>query len=136
MPDRRTALQGKDLPALMYAQLYSGPPEASSLVEGVPPALDAVIARGMAKDPKDRFPTAGALAAAAREALLAEAPTPQMTELQHTWTEIPDPTWQAATAAAAWQGMVEPPGPEPEPAGDRSAKGVSYSPPESLKWQR
>src|ERR1700678_1986102 len=81
---------GKDLPALMYAQLYSGPPQASSLAEGVPPALDAVIARGMAKDPKDRFPTAGMLAAAAREALLAEAPTPLMTELQApTWTEIP-----------------------------------------------
>ena len=40
---------GKDLPALIYAQLYAGPPPASSLVEGVPPALDAVIAHGMAK---------------------------------------------------------------------------------------
>jgi YVTN family beta-propeller protein len=102
---------GRDLPALMYAQLNSDPPEASSLVEGIPPALDAVIARGMAKVPKDRFPTAGALAAAAREALLAEPPIPQMAELPaHTWTEIPDPA------------------PEPEPAGDRSAKDVSYSP--------
>jgi len=120
---------GRDLPALMYAQLNLGPPQASSLVDGVPPALDAVIARGMAKDPEDRFQTAGALAAAAREALLAEAPIPQMTELQpHTWTEMPDPTWQAATAAAAWQDVAEPPGPEPEPAGDRSAKGVPYSP--------
>jgi YVTN family beta-propeller protein len=124
---------GRDLPALMYAQLNSGPPEASSLVEGVPPAFDAVIARGMAKDPKDRFPTAGALAAAAREALLAEAPTPQMTELPpHTWTEIPDPTWQPTTAAAAWQGVAEPPGPEPEPAGDRSAKDVAYSPTQTM----
>ena len=119
---------GRELPALMYAQLYYPPPEASSLVEGVPPALDAVIARGMAKDPKDRFPTAGALAAAAREALLAEAPTPQMMELQHTWTEIPDPTWQAATAAAAWQGVAEPPGPEPEPAGEPATRAVPYIP--------
>jgi YVTN family beta-propeller protein len=106
---------GRDLPALMYAQLYFGPPEASSLVEGLPPALDAVIARGMAKDPKDRFQTAGALAAAAREALLTEAPTPQM-ELQHTWTEMPEPTRQAAPAAA-WPEVAEPPGPEPEPPG-------------------
>ena len=72
--------RGKDLPALMYAQLYYGPPQVSSLVEGIPPALDAVIARGMAKDPNDRFPTAGALAAAARAALLNEAPGPTVRE--------------------------------------------------------
>jgi serine/threonine-protein kinase len=118
----------RDLPALMYAQLYFGPPEASSLVEGVPRALDAVIARGMAKDPKDRFATAGALAAAASEALLAEPPIPAMTELPPpTWTEIPDPAGQAETAAAAGQGVAKRPGPEPEPAGDRSAQGVPYS---------
>jgi YVTN family beta-propeller protein len=86
----------RDLPALMYAQLNSDPPEASSLVEGVPPALDAVIARGMAKDPKERFATAGALAAAAREALLVDAPIPEpipeMTELPPpASTGIPDP---------------------------------------------
>src|SRR5580704_4213011 len=92
---------GRELPALMYAQLYYPPPAASGLVEGVPPALDAVIARGMAKDRKDRFQTAGALAAAAREALLAETPTPEVMELQHTWTEIADPTWPAAAQTVA-----------------------------------
>ena len=117
---------GKDLPALIYAQLYSGPPPASSLVEGVPPALDAVIARGMAKDPQDRFPTAGMLAAAAREALLTEAPTlpppPPMTELPApTWTDVPPPRWEAATSLDAWQGVAEPAVPEAEPAGDHFA---------------
>ena len=117
----------KDLPALMYAQLYYGPPEASGLVEGVPPALDTVIARGMAKDPADRIPTAGALAAAAADALLTEAPAPSplMAELQ-------TPTWQAASALAAWQGVAEPPGPESEPAGNRSAQGIPHGPTQTM----
>jgi YVTN family beta-propeller protein len=67
---------GNDLASLRYAHLNSSPPQASSLVEGVPPALDAVIARGMAKDPADRFSSAGALAAAAQEALLLGALSP------------------------------------------------------------
>jgi YVTN family beta-propeller protein len=128
---------GKELPALMYAQLYYPPPAASSLVEGVPPALDAVIARGMAKDPNDRFPTAGALAAAAREALLAEAPTPQMTELHHTGTELPGPTWhEAATAAAVRPGMAQPPDPDPEPAGDPATQSVPYTPMQTVAAYR
>src|SRR6185437_9045539 len=116
--------KGKDLPALLYAQVFSDPPQASSLVEDVPRALDAVIARGMAKDPKDRFATAGALAAAAREALPGEAPPPVAEPPAQTWTESPAPTWPPAPAATAWPGAANPPSPAPEPSGDRFARSV------------
>src|SRR5690242_19405440 len=48
---------GNDLPSLLYAHLHLEPPRPSELVEGVPPELDSVVARGMAKRPDDRFAT-------------------------------------------------------------------------------
>lgn len=48
--------------ALMNAHLYSPPPRVTALRPDLPAGLDAVIARGMAKDPRDRYPTCGALA--------------------------------------------------------------------------
>ncbi|GAA2544124.1 hypothetical protein GCM10010210_13640 [Pseudonocardia hydrocarbonoxydans] len=60
---------GDDLPSLMYAHLFTEPPRPSTLVEGLPPEIDAVVARGMAKQVDDRFATPTALVGAAREAL-------------------------------------------------------------------
>ena len=106
---------GKDLPALIYAHLYSSPPRASGLAEGVPTALDAVIARGMAKNPARRFPSAGLLAAAAREALLTEEPVPAMTQLSAPgWSETSAPAWEIGVTA--WQSVAPPPEPELPPA--------------------
>ncbi|WP_138757363.1 protein kinase domain-containing protein [Modestobacter altitudinis] len=69
--------RGDDLPALMHAHLYGTPARVSSLVPGIPPALDAVVARGLAKDREDRYPGPLELAAAAREALRTTEPLPQ-----------------------------------------------------------
>ncbi|MEU2101202.1 protein kinase [Nocardia sp. NPDC019255] len=53
----------------MHAHLMAAPPRAGSVCVGIPAALDAVIARGMAKEPDERYPTAGEFAAAARVAI-------------------------------------------------------------------
>ena len=55
--------------AVMLAHLQQPPPRVTDLVPTLPPAMDAVIAIAMAKDPAARFPTATALADAAINAL-------------------------------------------------------------------
>ena len=52
--------------AKMYAHLNDPPPAVSQAAPHVPPALDPVIERALAKDPADRYPSAGDMARAAR----------------------------------------------------------------------
>lgn len=104
----------QELPALIYSHLYSSCPRASSLVDGIPLALDDVIARGMAKDPGDRFQTAGQLAAAARDALLAEEYPPGTEPRDGRQGVIPASAWVSATET--WQSARQPPDPGVKPA--------------------
>lgn len=60
---------GEGLSTLMYAHVHLAPPPASRQQPGVPAALDEVIARGMAKDPIQRFASASQLANAANNAV-------------------------------------------------------------------
>ncbi len=54
---------------LVTAHLMDPIPQPSAVRSGIPKAFDAVIARGMAKKPEDRYASAGDLALAAHEAL-------------------------------------------------------------------
>ena len=55
--------------AIAMAHLHDPPPSASAIRPELPAAVDAVLARGMAKRPDDRYPTSEAFALALREAL-------------------------------------------------------------------
>ena len=66
--------------AQLWAHVNAPPPAPSQLVGSLPIAIDAVIARGMAKNPQDRYVSATDLARACSEALDVaiplSAPTP------------------------------------------------------------
>lgn len=66
--------------SLLYAHLKDPPPKVTARRPDFPEAVDAVIARGMAKRPQDRHPSCGELAAALRTAVapaaLERAPPP------------------------------------------------------------
>ena len=55
--------------AVAMAHLKDPPPSAVSLRPSLPPGVDAVLARGLAKDPEARYPTCAAFVAALLEAL-------------------------------------------------------------------
>jgi hypothetical protein len=55
---------------LVAAHIASPPPRPSAVNPRLPAAMDDVVARGMAKDPDDRYGTAGALSRGAQRALL------------------------------------------------------------------
>ncbi|WP_375486692.1 serine/threonine-protein kinase, partial [uncultured Jatrophihabitans sp.] len=61
---------------VMYAHVNAPPPLPSSEITNLPRALDDVIRKGLAKDPKDRFQTANEFAVAARAALAQGGVTP------------------------------------------------------------
>ncbi len=61
----RPPFAGDDEQAVLDAHLQGRPPVPSDVVPGLPPALDDVVRRAMAKRPEDRFATAGELGRAA-----------------------------------------------------------------------
>ncbi|WP_447002661.1 serine/threonine-protein kinase [Saccharothrix isguenensis] len=116
--------------AQIWAHVQEPPPKAHATNPAVPPALDNVIARGMAKDPADRHETAGALATAARAAL---APAPHIAPAAPARTEpvppprstTPAPGSAPGTTPASGTGTTAAPGPALSSGGSAGTGGGS-----------
>jgi serine/threonine kinase PknH len=87
-----TPYRANSLPALMAAHITQPIPAPSRQNPYVPNAFDAVIACGMAKNPSDRYSSAGELARAAHHALSTPDQHRADTLLEHSLQAGPPPT--------------------------------------------
>jgi predicted Ser/Thr protein kinase len=74
--------------AVIYAHLEEPVPKASERAPTLPGALDAVLERGTAKLPDERWQTCAALAEAARSALAGGAPQVRVRRRRRTWIVV------------------------------------------------
>ncbi len=124
---------GESLEQQIVGHLTTPPPRPSVRQPGVPQPLDAVIAKGMAKDPDQRYATTVELARAARDATTVPFPRPELTVPAHplVWPDHPTAgpihgqhTLLAPTGAAPVLPPPAPPSPEVTPT------------PKRLMWRR
>ncbi|WP_410630436.1 protein kinase domain-containing protein [Amycolatopsis sp. cmx-4-83] len=112
----RRPFLGEGAAAQMGAHLTAPPPVPSQVRPGLPAALDAVVAHGMAKEPAARYPTAKAFADAVRAAVTAPAP--------------PAPTWQKTLPGPVGPvGPMAVPGPPTPPRPTLAAPPPTFSGP-------
>ena len=93
--------------AVIYAHMSTPPPLVTDTRPDLPEAIDAVVAKAMAKRPEDRYPTCEAMVTAAREAL-GGAPAPVAAAAATAQAPVPAASTQAAPSAAETAPATEP----------------------------
>lgn len=115
---------GDSVTVVITAHLMQPVPKPSQQRPGIPAAFDAVIARGMAKKPEDRYASAGDLAAAANDALTQRDQDQAATILQRS-----EAAGAASPSPPAWYQTPPATPPPTPPPGVRPAAFHTPSPP-------
>src|SRR5262249_18376916 len=107
----------------LRAHLHTPPPRPSEHDPAIPATLDAVVARGMAKDPDDRFPDGAALSTAVCAAVGLAGPIDRIAPAPHR-------SAQPLTTPPATSGPTGKPTPPPAPpARKQSDRAAAATPP-------
>jgi serine/threonine protein kinase/streptogramin lyase len=102
--------------AAMWAHLNDPPPSPRAVVTGIPESFDEVVARALAKDPADRFPSTGDLGRAALAAAGRIAATPPERRVA---TGAAAPLADTPTVVSPDDARTELDGPGPDGGGSR-----------------
>jgi serine/threonine-protein kinase len=132
---------GDSMESQVAAHLTDPPPQPSTTLPTVPTSFDAVIAKGMAKDPDERYTTTVELANAAHDAITTpiRRPVPPLTQPgTDVVPEASQPTWPAigqhvaspyAVARSAATLLDSPPGPPLQGPTKRGLQPAGQRPP-------
>jgi serine/threonine kinase PknH len=107
-----------NISVLLMAHLNESPPRPSQLRPGLTPAIDGVIARGLAKNPADRYASAGEFAHAVFDALVSRGSPTVVTPNRVDPTQVvhrPNPAPTQAYYGAPQQDWSHPPPPAQYP---------------------
>ena len=98
------------IPGIVHRVVYDEPEPLSRLVPDLPPEVEQVLKRALAKDPEGRYPTAGAFAEDAEDLLLSQPPRhAAANELVVVEEPAPSAADSSVPAAAARTATVVPP---------------------------
>jgi serine/threonine protein kinase len=129
---------------VMYAQLYAPPPAASARRSDLPAAVDHVLAKALAKNPADRYPTCTQFAQDLSEALALTRRPPPRTPSRPPFLVVaarpgplpagpppaqPSPAVLASPKPAAPEPDRAEPGPGQPPSGPGETSGENEAPP-------
>jgi serine/threonine protein kinase len=125
----RPPFEGTQIAAIAAQVLYGEPAAPSRLVAGVPPALDLVLGRALAKSPEDRYPSATHFGRDLASLLEGESPAPapprdEATELNRSSSTPTLELWPKRPAPAA------------SPERERSEPRTAEPPRKRSRWLR
>jgi eukaryotic-like serine/threonine-protein kinase len=101
----RAAFQGDSVPAVLFQVTSAAPPPVTSLMPRLPPAVDQVLSRGLAKRKQDRFDSVGQLATALAAALTGQPTGPEISQ-QETLRPLPGGERSASGAGHSWRAVA------------------------------
>jgi tRNA A-37 threonylcarbamoyl transferase component Bud32 len=118
---------------VVFAHMREPPPPVSSRAPGLPRSMDAIVARAMAKNRDDRWPTCSALITAMRAEVRTATPIPPTSADQETRSMVRPPTPAAPPPAtrplAPGSPAAGPPASGPPAAGPPAAGPPASGPP-------